>query len=146
MRNRPEILEVPAPFRVERDIGITQCVDILNQEGTAVGFIKFDYVEDPFAFLYIAKIEIQPQHQNKGYASHALKWIEETLHAYGMPGFLLDGIAHWSDAKGMYERRGWSKIEFEGYATTYMYGRQSVHTDELVMEAMDRFANNSNQL
>lgn len=83
----------------------------LTADGRRVGYVDFEYRNDPFPFYYVSMIFTRQAERGKGFGKDILQQINAFLDSKKIPGFLRDVIDPENPARGMYERNGWTPIE-----------------------------------
>lgn len=75
-----------------------------------VDLVSFEIENTPHDWEYVHMIVIRPIFRNKGFASSAVLKINEKLKNENKNGILINqmGVV---EARGLYEHRGWTKIE-----------------------------------
>jgi GNAT superfamily N-acetyltransferase len=92
----------------------------IESEGKEIGKAEIRYYSRPFPHYVIEELQIFDQDEReKGYGSMALERIESFLSERRKAGIVVDGIADDNPARGMYERRGWSRLPGEDAVYAY---------------------------
>ncbi len=95
--------------------------------------VNFEYVSRPLPHYYLHTLDTDLAERGQRYASKVMDEFEALLHKTKRLGFLEDGIELNDPAYGMYERRGWRKLDEHGI---YMFDPRPGHYSEPAMQEM----------
>ncbi|WP_282938440.1 GNAT family N-acetyltransferase [Paenibacillus sp. RC67] len=62
----------------------------------------------------IVRMSVKKTYRRHGYASRIIKALEEEATRQGYSGIMLKTLAHWADAVGFYQSKGYEQNRFEG--------------------------------
>ena len=75
-----------------------------------IGYIEFEYYNDPFPFYYVSFLSVKSEKRGEGFGSALLEKINEFLDTKSRTGFLVNTISPDNPAKPMYEKHGWVPV------------------------------------
>ena len=97
--------------------------------------ITFEYVSKPLPHYYLHTLDTDLAERGNGFASQVMGEFESLLHSKKIIGFLQDDIQKDDPAYGMYEKRGWKKIDEYG---VYMYDPRPGHYEQEAIDVMKK--------
>lgn len=108
-------------------------------DGEKIGRAELSYFSRPIKFYCLQYIEIDPEHTGKGHGSGLMAAVEYFLKEKKAAGILIDIMDPEEDAYGMYERRGWKKMDLPSGQEDNWYGYNlPENVDEITMWRMVR--------